>query len=395
MRVLTDPAETGAVTLALPQDVQTEAFDYPTALFRRRVWRVPRNRPDQRALAEAVALIRAARRPLIVAGGGVLYSEATEALRRFVDATGIPVGETMAGKGSLLYDHPLNLGAIGVTGTFAANRVAADADLVIGVGTRFSDFTTASKTVFQHPEVRFVTINVAAFDAAKHGALALVGDARATLEELTAALAGHRVAADYRQACATLQAAWQAEVDRIYAIRHAPLPSQGELIGAVNERGDPAAIMVCAAGSLPGDLHKLWRSRHARQYHLEYGYSTMGYEIAGGLGIKMAAPEREVYVLVGDGSYLMLAAEIVTSVQEGYKLTIVLLDNGGFKSIGALSRGLGQHGWGTRHVFPVEGELPGDDDGGAARLLPIDWRPTPAASAPTSSSALLTRSSTR
>jgi 3D-(3,5/4)-trihydroxycyclohexane-1,2-dione acylhydrolase (decyclizing) len=372
LRVLTDPAETGAVTLALPQDVQTEAFDYPAAFFRRRVWRVPRNRPDRAAVEQAAAWVRASRRPLLVAGGGVLYSEATEALRRFVDQTGIPVGETMAGKGSLRYDHPLNLGALGVTGTLAANRVARAADLVIGIGTRYSDFTTASKTAFQHPEVRFINVNVAAFDAAKHQALALAGDARATLEELAERLAGYQVAPDYRAECERLHAEWDAEVERIYAVRHQPLPSQGELIGAVNERGDPEAIMVCAAGSLPGDLHKLWRTRHPRQYHLEYGYSTMGYEIAGGLGVKMAAPEREVYVMVGDGSYLMMSSDIVTSIQEGYKLTIVLLDNGGFKSIGALSRSLGQGGWGTRHVFPSEGELPGDEAGGAARPLPID-----------------------
>jgi 3D-(3,5/4)-trihydroxycyclohexane-1,2-dione acylhydrolase (decyclizing) len=371
MRVLTDPAETGAVTLALPQDVQAEAFDYPEALFRKRVWHIPRNRPDQAAVERAVDLIHASQRPLIVAGGGVIYSEATEALRRLVDATGTPVAETMAGKGSLCFDHPLNLGAVGVTGTFAANRVACNADLVIGVGTRYSDFTTASKTAFQHPAVRFVNVNVAAFDATKHSGLALVGDARVTLEELGHHLSGWRVNDDYRAAAERLHAEWDAEVSRVYAIRGAPLPSQGELIGAVNEHADPQAVMVCAAGSLPGDLHKLWRARHPKQYHLEYGFSCMGYEIAGGLGVKMADPTREVYVLVGDGSYLMLSAEIVTSIQEGQKLTIVLMDNAGFKSIGSLSRSLGQAGFGTRYASRRDGVLPGDETD-QVDTLPVD-----------------------
>ncbi|MDQ2998251.1 MAG: 3D-(3,5/4)-trihydroxycyclohexane-1,2-dione acylhydrolase (decyclizing), partial [Chloroflexota bacterium] len=323
MRVLTSPTETGAVTLALPQDVQTEAFDYPVELFHDRVWRVPRNRPDRAALEQAAAWIRASTRPLIVAGGGVIYAEATETLRRLVEQTGIPAGETMAGKGSLDYDHPLNLGAIGATGTFAANRLARDADLVIGIGTRYSDFTTASKTAFLHPNIRFININVTEFDAAKHFALSLVGDARASLAELAELLEGYHVAADYRALAERLHTEWDTEVTQIYAIRNTPLPSQGELIGAVNDLGDPAGIMVCAAGSLPGDLHKLWRARHPKNYHMEYGYSCMGYEIAGGLGIKMAAPEREVYVMVGDGSYLMLSQEIVTSIQEDRKLIIV------------------------------------------------------------------------
>jgi 3D-(3,5/4)-trihydroxycyclohexane-1,2-dione acylhydrolase (decyclizing) len=371
MRVLTSPAETGAVTLALPQDVQTEAFDYPAELFHARVWRVPRNRPDRAALEQAAAWIRDAKRPLIVAGGGVIYAEATETLRTLIEQTGIPAGETMAGKGSLDYDHPLNLGAIGATGTFAANRVARDADLVIGIGTRYSDFTTASKTAFQHPDVRFININVTEFDAAKHFALSLVGDARASLDELAGLLQGYHVAAEYRAQTERLHAEWDDEVTRIYAIRNTPLPSQGELIGAVNDLGDPAGIMVCAAGSLPGDLHKLWRARHPKNYHMEYGYSCMGYEIAGGLGIKMAAPEREVYVMVGDGSYLMLSQEIVTSIQEDRKLIIVLLDNSGYKSIGSLSRSLGQEGFGTRYAYPQNGVLPGDDADEIAPL-PVD-----------------------
>lgn len=370
MRTLTSPADTGTVTLALPQDVQAEAFAYPDALFERRVWRIPRNRPDESSLQEAAAWIRESQQPLIIAGGGVIYSEATDVLNRFARQTGIPVAETMAGKGSLRYDHPQNLGAIGVTGTSAANRIAKDADLVLGIGTRYSDFTTASKTAFQNPDVRFVNVNVKEFDAHKHTALPLVGDARATLEELESLLEGWQTEATYRSRYGSLREEWDEEVDRIYSIRHAPRPSQGELIGAVNEEGDPEAVMVCASGSLPGDLHKLWRARHEKQYHLEYGYSTMGYEIAGGLGIKMANPDREVYVMVGDGSYLMLSSDIVTAIQEDYKLTIILMDNEGFKSIGGLSRSLGQDGFGTRYAYPEDGRLPGDSDD--AEFLPVD-----------------------
>lgn len=371
MRVLTSPADTGTVTLSLPQDVQAEAFDYPVELFSRRVWTIARNRPDREMLKRAARWIRESKRPMIVAGGGVIYSEATEALAEFVNRTGVPVGETMAGKGSLRFDHPANLGAVGVTGTFAANTIARSADLVIGIGTRYSDFTTASKTAFENPDVRFININVAEFDAYKHSALPLVGDARVVLEDLDAMLDGWRADQAHRTEAARLHDEWEEEVDRIFAIRHAPLPSQGELIGAVNEVGDPEAVMVCAAGSLPGDLHKLWRTRHPKQYHLEYGFSTMGYEIAGGLGIKMADPAREVYVLVGDGSYLMLSADIITSIQEGYKLTVVLMDNSGFKSIGALSRSLGQDGFGTRYAYPADGALPGD---GVSNIdtLPVD-----------------------
>ena len=375
MRVLTSPAETGAVTLCLPQDVQAEAFDYPAALFDKRIWHIPRNRPDQTAVARAVELIKRAKSPLIIAGGGVLYSEATAALQRFVEETGIPVGETMAGKGSLRYDHPLCLGAVGATGTSAANIMAKEADLIIGIGTRYSDFTTGSKTQFEHPDVGFVNINVAEFDAHKHNALALTGDARVTLDELSAALGGVQAPADHTAKAQQLHTAWEAEVDRIYAIKTAPsgLPFQGALIGAVNDLGDPDAVMVCAAGSLPGDMHKLWRTRHPKQYHLEYGYSCMGYEIAGGLGVKMADPDREVYVMVGDGSYLMLSQEIVTAVQEGYKLTIVLMNNNGYRSIGALSRSLGQKGFGTRYVFPQENVLPDDQVGyDGVETLPID-----------------------
>jgi len=372
MRVLTSPAHTGAVTLSLPEDTQTEAYDYPADFFKKRIWTIPRNRADRAALAGAAKWIQGSKRPLIVAGGGVIYSGAEKVLEQFVERTGIPVGVTMAGKGSLLYDNELNLGAIGVTGNFAANLIAREADLVIGIGTRFGDFTSASKTAFQNPDVRFVNINVAEFDAYKHAALPLVADARATLKELIGLLKGYHVRPGYQQEAQKLHKQWQEEVDRIYAIRNEPLPSQGELIGVVNELSEPGAVMINAAGSMPGDLHKLWRTRHSKNFHLEYGYSCMGYEIAGGLGVKMAAPEREVIVMVGDGSYLMLCNEIVTSIQEGYKLTIVLMDNRGFNSIGGLSRSLGQKGFGTRYAFPIKKKLP-DDTSKRIKALPVDF----------------------
>jgi 3D-(3,5/4)-trihydroxycyclohexane-1,2-dione acylhydrolase (decyclizing) len=372
MRVLVNQAETGAVTLAFPQDVQAEAYDFPAEFLERRVWHIPRPQPDADALAAAVEEIREGRRPLIVAGGGVIYSEATDALRRLVEATGIPVAETQAGKGSLPYDHPSALGAIGVTGTLAANRIAAEADVVIGVGTRWTDFTTASKTVFGAPEVRFINVNVADFDAAKLGALQLVGDARATLERLSELLGGYTVDSSNREEAARLNADWDAEVGRLYALGHAPLPAQSEVIGAVNDASEDADVVVCAAGSMPGDLHKLWRTRDPKGYHVEYGYSCMGYEIAGGLGVKMAAPEREVYVLVGDGSYLMLSGEIVTSIQEGLKLTIVVVDNHGFNSIGSLSRSLGTDGFGTQYRYRRNGSIGLDGESSPAPVLPID-----------------------
>jgi 3D-(3,5/4)-trihydroxycyclohexane-1,2-dione acylhydrolase (decyclizing) len=379
MRVLTSPAETGAVTLALPQDVQAEAYDYPAALFEPRVWAIARPRPDRDRLQQAAAAIRASARPLIIAGGGVLYSDATDALRRFVDATGIAVGETQAGKGSLPDPHPLSLGGVGATGTRPANLLARDADLVIAVGSRLSDFTTASKTAFQHERVRFIAINVAEIDAGKHAALPLVGDARATLDELLPLVAGYHVSAEYTEHADAAQRDWRAEVERVCnprsnpqsnpqsAIRDPQCVVQAHVIGALQDTLAPTDVIVCAAGSLPGDLHKLWRARDPKGYHLEYGYSCMGYEIAGGLGVKMAAPDRRVYVLVGDGSYLMMAQEIVTAVQERVAITIVLLDNAGFASIGGLSESVGSGGFGTRYRErnPATGEL----DGGA---LPID-----------------------
>jgi 3D-(3,5/4)-trihydroxycyclohexane-1,2-dione acylhydrolase (decyclizing) len=372
MRVLTSQAETGAVMLALPQDVQTEAFDYPAEFFDRRVWHAGRPLPDAAALERAVQTIREAKRPLIVAGGGVIYSEATAALQKLVKRAGIPVGETQAGKGSLPFDHPGALGAIGATGTLAANRVAAEADLVIGVGTRYSDFTTASKTAFQNPDVRFVNINISEADGHKLGGLALIGDARVTLEALDEKLKGWSVDADYKQRCEQLRLEWDREVSRLYNLGHGPLPAQSEVLGAVNELSGPLDVVVCAAGSMPGDLHKLWRTRDAKGYHVEYGYSTMGYEIAGGLGVKLADPKREVYVMVGDGSYLMMAQELVTSVQERLKLTVVLVDNAGFASIGGLSRSKGTAGFGTRYQYRSDGSLGDDNAHKNGEPLPVD-----------------------
>ncbi|HXI89199.1 MAG TPA: 3D-(3,5/4)-trihydroxycyclohexane-1,2-dione acylhydrolase (decyclizing) [Blastocatellia bacterium] len=368
MRVLTSPADTGAVTLALPQDVQAEAWDYPEELFEKRVWHVARPRADRALLERAAQSIRAAKKPLIIAGGGVIYSEASSALSHFVERTGIPVGETQAGKGALSFDHPQNLDAIGVTGTTGANLIAREADLVIAIGTRLSDFTTASKTAFQNPDVRFININVAAIDAHKHAALPLLADGRSTVEELTEALEGYRVSEDYAGRIAGLKHDWEAEVERVFALRHGPPISQSEVIGTINKFSRPQDVVVCAAGSLPGDLHKLWRARDVKGYHLEYGYSCMGYEIAGGLGVKMADPSREVYVMVGDGSYLMMSSEIVTSIQEGYKLNIVLLDNHGFSSIGGLSQSVGSGGFGTDYRFrkAETGQLDGEH-------LPVDF----------------------
>jgi 3D-(3,5/4)-trihydroxycyclohexane-1,2-dione acylhydrolase (decyclizing) len=360
MRVLTDPAETGTVTLSLPQDVQAEAYDWPEAFFARRVWHVRRAPAEPERLAEAAALLRGARRPLIVAGGGTIYAEATDALRALAEATGVPVAETQAGKGSLPYDHPQSLGAIGATGTAAANAIAREADVVLGVGTRWSDFTTASRSVFAARDVRFVNLNVAALDAGKHAGVPLLADARAGLEGLLGALEGWSADAGHTERARSLAAEWDATVERAYTLGHEPLPAQSEVIGVVNRVSGPRDVVVCAAGSMPGDLHKLWRTRDPKGYHVEYGFSTMGYEIAGGLGVKLAAPDREVYVMVGDGSFLMMAQEIVTAVQEQIKLTVVLVQNHGFASIGALSESVGSQRFGTSYrgrdgeVLPVD-----------------------------------------
>ncbi len=347
LRVLTSPVETGAVTLCLPQDVQTEAIDYPEAFLAKRVWTVPRNRADADLLERARRWIEESKAPLIIAGGGVIYSEATEALAKFAQQTGIPVVDTQAGKGALHTDHPQALGAIGVTGTPGANRLARSADLIIGIGTRYTDFTTASKTAFQHASVRFININVAEFDAHKHNALPLVGDARVALAELSKGLERYHVDASYAADVSRHRTQWEGEVERLYGLQHGPPISQGEVIGVLNAFSGPRDVVVCAAGSLPGDLHKLWRIRDSKGYHVEYGYSCMGYEVAGGLGVKLAAPDREVYVMVGDGSYLMMSQEIVTAIQENLKLTILLLDSHGFKSIGSLSVALGGERFGT------------------------------------------------
>ena len=360
MRVLTSPADTGAVVLALPQDVQAEAFDFPSEFFDKRIWTVARARCDKDLLAKAAQWIRSARKPLLISGGGVIYSEATRALASFAAQTGIPVVETQAGKGSLPFDHPQALGAMGVTGTPGANIVAREADLILGVGTRYSDFTTASQTAFQNPSVKFINVNASEFDAGKELALPLVADARVTLEELANALGDFRVEAAYASRVKSLREEWEKEVDRIYQLKSGPPISQGEVIGVVNEIAGENGVVVCAAGSLPGDLHKLWRTRDPKGYHLEYGFSCMGYEIAGGLGVKMAAHDRDVYVMVGDGSYLMMAQEMVTSLQEGYKLNIVLLDNHGFSSIGGLSRACGNQGMGTEYRYRRNGKLDGE-----------------------------------
>jgi len=354
MRVLTSPSDCGAVTLSLPQDVQTEAFNYPEELFEKRVWLIRRGRPDQVSFDRAVAAVRASRQPLIVAGGGVLMSEASHALAAFVEQTGIPVGESQAGKGSLAWDHPQSMGAIGATGTLAANRLAHSADLVIGIGTRYSDFTSASMTAFQNPNVRFVNVNTAEFDAYKTAAIPVVADARVTLEQLTAALSDYCVPAAYAAESAGLKTKWEAEVDRLFHLNNPGRPAQSEVIGAIWEAAGPRDVLLSAAGSHPGDLHKLWRTRTPNAYHMEYGYSCMAYEIPGAMGAKLADPSREVYVFLGDGTYLMMPTEIVTSIQEGIKIVIVLVDNHGFASIGGLSRSLGQGGFGTSMEVAVD-----------------------------------------
>ena len=367
MRVLTSQAETGTVTLSLPQDVQSEAYDYPVSLFEKRTHVIARSQADAGLLKKAVQWIQSSRKPLIISGGGTIYAEATTELKSLVEKTRIPVAETFAGKGSLNYNHPQCLGAMGVTGTPGANIIARDADLVIVIGSRLSDFTTASKTAFQNPNVRFININVAEFDAAKHAALPLVGDARTTLSFLVDALNGFQIDTDYAQEIENHNKFWLDEVNRIYDLGHSPQPSQGEVIGAVNRFSDDKDVVVCAAGSMPGDLHKLWQTSDPKGFHLEYGYSCMGYEIAGGLGCKMASPDREIYVLVGDGSYLMMAQEIVTSIQEEYKLTIILINNNGYASINGLSNSVGVQGYGTKYRY--RGNESGQLDG---QNLPVD-----------------------
>ena len=368
MRVLTSPAETGTVTLSMPQDVQAEMHDFPAEMFEKRVWFVPRTLPDQTLLERAIEKIKNSKKPLIIAGGGTIYSGASEILKEIVNRTGIPVAETFAGKGSLDYNEPQNLGAVGVTGTKGAIEIAEEADLVIGVGTRYSDFTTTSKSGFQNPDVTFINLNITEFDSFKHGAIPLVGDAKITLEHINNQLGDYKVDAAYKSKVELLNQQWDAFVDSIYEEKNNSPAFQGEVIGAVNSFINPKDIVLCAAGSLPGDLHKLWRTQDPKGFHLEYGYSCMGYEIAGGLGAKMARPDNEVYVMVGDGSYLMMAQEIVTSIQEKVKMTIILLNNDGYSSIGSLSNSVGSEGFGTYYRYRNEETKQLDGE-----KLPIDY----------------------
>lgn len=352
MRVLTDPAETGAVTIALPEDVQAEMLDVPVEFLQDREWHIRRPRPERAALARAIEVIKNAKNPMIIAGGGVLYSDAETQLQALVEQTGIPVGTSQAGGGVLAWDHAQNLGGVGATGTLAANRIAGDADVIIGIGTRYSDFTTASRTAFQNPDVTFININIASFDAYKHGTqLPVIADAREAIVELAEALQGFTVAEDYAQRIAKEKAAWDAEVDKSFAPSGLELPGQPEIIGAVQASTSEKDVIVQAAGSLPGDLHKLWRVRDALGYHVEYAFSCMGYEIAGGIGAKRgldaAGDDRDVVIMVGDGSYLMLNTELVTAVAEGIKVIVVLIQNHGYASIGHLSETVGSQRFGT------------------------------------------------
>ena len=366
MRVLTDPVETGAATVAIPQDVQAEAHDWPESLFAERTWHVARPLPERSVIERAAEVIRSASKPLIVAGGGVVYSGATEALAALCAHTGIPVGMSQAGKGALSYDHPQCVGAIGSTGTTAANALATEADVVIGIGTRYSDFTSASRTAFNNPDVKFVNVNVASLDSVKQGGISVVSDAREAIEALSVALADYSVSDDYRARTAALAKEWDDTVSAVYAVEDGVALNQNQVIGLANTLSDPRDVVVCAAGSMPGDLHKLWRTRDPKGYHVEYGYSCMGYEVAGGLGVRMADPSRDVFVMVGDGSYLMMATELVTAVQERIKVIVVLVQNHGFASIGSLSEALGSQRFGTSYRYRSDdGRL----DGGK---LPID-----------------------
>ncbi|HET7767496.1 MAG TPA: 3D-(3,5/4)-trihydroxycyclohexane-1,2-dione acylhydrolase (decyclizing) [Chloroflexota bacterium] len=368
LRILTDPAETGAATLALPEDVQAEAWDFPASFFEKRLWRIRRPAPEPEVVDSAAEAIRAARRPLIVTGGGTIYAGAADALRRFAELVGIPVGETQAGKGALPWNHPLNVGPLGSAGGLAANRLAREADLVIAVGTRLGDFATASKSAFQAPDVRFIGINLAALDAFKLRGLPVVADALRALDTLSAALDGHRTSEAYRQEVARQKDEWDRAVDGLLEVRDPNRLAQSEVIGLVNDAAGGAGTVICAAGSMPGDLLKLWRPEDPKAYHLEYGYSCMGYEIAAGLGVKLAEPERPVFVMVGDGSYLLMNSEIVTAVQEGLRLTIVVVDNHGFQSIHGLQRSVGSPSFGNELRFreASTGRLTGE-------YVPVDF----------------------
>ena len=397
MRVLTDPAETGAVTLALPQDVQAEAYNYPDSFLQKRVHRIDRRPPTEAMLDDAVALLTSKRRPLLICGGGVRYSGAAAALQAFAERFGIPFSETQAGKSAIVSDHPLNMGGIGETGTLAANTLAREADLIIGVGTRYSDFTTGSKSLFQNPEVQFLNLNVGAFDVQKLDGVQVLADARLALELLAERLGDYR--ARWGAQPQEARAALEAEVDRLYALEYqaegfepevsghldpqvlrdfiemtGSCLTQSRVLGELNQHLPADAVIVAAAGSLPGDLQRAWRSTSVDSYHVEYGYSCMGYEINAALGVKMAAPEREVYALVGDGSYMMLHSELATSIQERRKINVVLLDNMAFGCINNLQMGNGMGSFGTEFRFrnPESGLLDGD-------FVPVDFAMSAAA----------------
>lgn len=363
MRVLTSPADTGTVTLALPQDVQTEAFNFPTKLFKKRIWQIQRVRPDKAIISKAIKMIKQSTKPIIISGGGTIYSDAINELNKLVDLTGIPVAETFAGKGALPFNKPESIGAIGATGTPGAVEMSKEADLIIGIGTRYSDFTTASKTAFQNPNVKFININVAEFDSNKHSALPVVADAKEAILELSQELKDYKVSNEWHDKATNYNESWDKVVTEYYTDKNQLPVTQAEVVGAVNSICEPKDVVLCAAGSLPGDLHKLWRTRDKKGFHLEYGYSTMGYEIAAGLGAKLACPDREIYVMVGDGNYLMNNHEIITSIQENVKMTIVLLNNNGFSSIGGLSESIGSKRFGTKYRYrnneteQIDGEI--------------------------------------
>ena len=367
MRVLTSPSETGVVTLAMPHDVQAESYDFPIDFFEKRVWDIPRPSPDIRLINKAVKIIKNSKQPMIISGGGVIYSEAELELEKLIKQCGIPVAETFAGKGSLHYKNPLNLGAMGATGTKGASEIAKNADVVIGIGTRYGDFTSASKSAWQNPEVTFININIAELDVFKQSAIPLQGDAKQTIEILTKSLKGYNTGKTYVQKIKKLNTEWDKIVDKVYSVEDDKNPVQAEYLGALNNFIDDKDVIVCAAGSAPGDLHKLWKTKSSKGFHLEYGNSCMGYEIPGGLGVKMADNSREVYVICGDASYLMLPADIITTIQEGYKITIILINNEGYASIGGLSDSVGGEGFGTHFKYrnPETGQLNGD-------FLPVD-----------------------
>ncbi|MCF7542882.1 3D-(3,5/4)-trihydroxycyclohexane-1,2-dione acylhydrolase (decyclizing) [Pseudomonas petrae] len=397
MRVLTDPAETGAVTLALPQDVQAEAYDYPDSFLQKRVHRIDRRPPTEAMLSDAVALLKGKRKPLLICGGGVRYSGAAAELQAFVERFGIPFSETQAGKSAIVSAHPLNMGGIGETGTLAANTLAREADLIIGVGTRYSDFTTGSKSLFQNPDVQFLNLNVGAFDVQKLDGVQVLADARLALQILADHLGEYR--AQWGDQPREARAALDAEVDRLYAVEYqtedfepevsghldpqvlrdfiemtGSCLTQSRVLGVLNQQLPSDAVIVAAAGSLPGDLQRAWRSTSVDSYHVEYGYSCMGYEINAALGVKMAAPRREVYALVGDGSYMMLHSELATSIQERRKINVVLLDNMAFGCINNLQMGNGMGSFGTefRYRNPETGQLDGD-------FVPVDFAMSAAA----------------